>query len=1056
MTFNGNRTMEETGVDLASKNEYGYDAQGHLTTTTKDGKLDNERVYDQMGRAVFVKKLSYKDGNTNTTYDFKNTYDANGRLSYQVLQDAADGKITNVSNVYDKVGNLVESWRNKQDNPNIQYLYAYQLFGDALKQNTVTAFRSDNGGNPGVTESKYDFSGNLVKLHDRQKSENDREFINDAGGFVLLKSQNLSKATPDQLHNLVANGQVLGSYGSDLDAENPDTSSNYASKTGDTLQSIAASKTGESWKELFKPELMVWVNEDIDPDEEKVNMQDVAYRIDNTVKVTVAERQNMRLVEGQNIIIHAQNMSDKMRNFIDYQKIDQAHPGADTMAYRVMVGDSLRGIAQKIYGDADLWYVLADANGLFSDSDLRAGQVLNVPARVSGVHNNATTFKPYEPGAIIGDTSPYIPPPESGGNRCAVIGIIIAAVVAAVVITVLTAGAGAAIAGPGLSVAATVAVGVASGAVGGALGSAASQGILIAGGLQSSFSWKDVGIGALTGAITGGAMAWAGAAGNGAATGAKAGATAAEVAATTAANAARAASLSARIGAIALRSAGYAALNVVNDAITQGINMSANHDVKFSWQSMVAAGASGALSGAASGILSKTSSAWSQVAMSTLGDVAGSAISNTIKNDGGFDATQFAIDVTGNVVGGLAGGLSNHLVEKWHARNTPAAKEDIEMDVLGMPAVDEAKSSQYDKDIILRIGGSDEVITAANNLSNKNKGEVLDWTPGKPLPLNATDETRIYVVGHDEDFNKVGGGKALADFMRQDFGLNTQVKKVRLVGCNQEATAQEFAAASAGIARKVAARADREWVSEDGRKHVVTDEGYSLAKGAQKVFFEDGARQANDTKMSAAQLRQRGVMPLAEDERMYSLGKFGEDSSSSSSSSSSEEPPTPLNQFGMGALEGAQSTLNTFGNILRPSNWRSAGRQMGQVGDVALNYRRTTTSASNALELAAPLIDYRLSVANIAGDWSGSGAVIVGTSMIASFALRRPYLATRFATNLNQRLGEIPVFQNNGWPRARNFVLTRPLAVGTGAAIGTISFPRLVSRTKQFGSRNTP
>ena len=653
--FNGNRTMEETGVDLASKNEYGYDAQGHLTTTTKDGKLDNERVYDQLGRAVFVKKLSYKDGNTNTTYDFKNTYDANGRLSHQVLQDAADGKITNVSNVYDKAGNLVESWRNKQDNPNIQYLYVYQLFGDALKQNTVTAFRSDNGGNPGVTESKYDFSGNLVKLHDRQKSENDREFINDAGGFVLLKSQNLSKATPDQLHNLVANGQVLGSYGSDLDAENPDTSSNYATKTGDTLQSIAASKTGESWKELLKLDLMVWVNEDIDPDEEKVNMQDVAYRIDNTVKVKVEERQNMRLVEGQNIIIHAQNMSDKMRNFIDYQKIDQAHPGADTMAYRVMVGDSLRGIAQKIYGDADLWYVLADANGLFSDSDLRAGQVLNVPARVSGVHNNATSFKPYEPGAIIGDTSPYIPPPESGGNRCAVIGIIIAAVVAAVVITVLTAGAGAAIAGPGLSVAATVAVGVASGAVGGALGSAASQGILIAGGLQSSLSWKEVGIGALTGAISGGAMAWAGAAGTGASTGARAGANGAQIAANGAANAVRAASLSTRIGAVALRSAGYAALSVTNDAIGQGIRIASDSSVKFSWQSMVAAGVSGAMSGAMSKV---GNTAMTELFAGIAGDIGGSALGNVIVNNGGFDPTQFAIDATANVIGGGIGGLA--------------------------------------------------------------------------------------------------------------------------------------------------------------------------------------------------------------------------------------------------------------------------------------------------------------------------------------------------------------------------------------------------------------
>ena len=82
---------------------------------------------------------------------------------------------------------------------------------------------------------------------------------------------------------------------------------------------------------------------------------------------------------------------------------------------QVQSGDSLQGIAQRVYGNSSLWYVLAAANALAGDSELIAGTQLRVP-EVGVSKNDASSFKPYNPNEIVGSTSPglpYIPPASS-------------------------------------------------------------------------------------------------------------------------------------------------------------------------------------------------------------------------------------------------------------------------------------------------------------------------------------------------------------------------------------------------------------------------------------------------------------------------------------------------------------------------------------------------------------------------------------------------------------------------------------------------------------------
>jgi hypothetical protein len=190
--------------------------------------------------------------------------------------------------------------------------------------------------------------------------------------------------------------------------------------------------------------------------------------------------------------------------------------GYDAGGGKVVVQNetSLEQLAQRIYGTTQLWYVLADANGLNHDSELIEGASLNAPnVRVNT--NDANTFKPYNPGEAIGSTTPglpYIPPPPKNG--CAKIAMVIMIVVA-IVVTAVTYGAAAGAMSTMLSSAAavgaaaggvTVAGAMAAGFVAGVAGSIASQAIGSAMGV-TSFSWRQVAVDGITTAITMGAGA---------------------------------------------------------------------------------------------------------------------------------------------------------------------------------------------------------------------------------------------------------------------------------------------------------------------------------------------------------------------------------------------------------------------------------------------------------------------------------------------------------------------------------------------------------------------
>jgi hypothetical protein len=321
--------------------------------------------------------------------------------------------------------------------------------------------------------------------------------------------------------------------------------------------------------------------------------------------------------------------------------------------YTWLSGDTLHSVAQSLYGDANLWYVIADANGLAEDSvaQLSPGTVLRIPT-VTRSSNTASTYQPFDPSKIIGNTNPTAtapqppPPPRSSGGGCGVLGTLLVIVVA-VVATVVTAGAaavamGAVTSGTGLIAAGTAALtGGAMGAtlattagagwlaagaaaIGGAVGSIASQGVAIATGMQQDFSWNNVALGAL-GAAVGSAM------GGGAFKG-----------------------LSANEFVVASASA------ATGNAVTQGVAVATGLQDQFDWRAVATSAIAAPIARAISinigeeigKALDGNNGVFTRTALGIVNGVVSQTIRMNVYNKGKLDYASIASDAFGNALGG--------------------------------------------------------------------------------------------------------------------------------------------------------------------------------------------------------------------------------------------------------------------------------------------------------------------------------------------------------------------------------------------------------------------
>jgi hypothetical protein len=143
-----------------------------------------------------------------------------------------------------------------------------------------------------------------------------------------------------------------------------------------------------------------------------------------------------------------------------------------------------------------LWYKIAEANGLSGSQLLAAGTTLRIPAAVTNIHNNASTFQVHDINRAMGDLDPTAPKPQAAQqarhrNQCGMFGALFVTAFGVALSFILPPIAPAL--GP-----------VVSGALTAATANVLTQGFAVATGIQDKFNWKGVALGALGGGVAGG------------------------------------------------------------------------------------------------------------------------------------------------------------------------------------------------------------------------------------------------------------------------------------------------------------------------------------------------------------------------------------------------------------------------------------------------------------------------------------------------------------------------------------------------------------------------
>lgn len=612
-------TYAAKATDPGHREDYAYDGAGNLTTMVLDGVLRSRRTNDLAGRVTRYEEW-FKDGALSTQKD--RTWNKDNQLTVEVehrLTEGTEGrKWSDTTTAYtlmkdgtlSKVDSLTNSFNNF--NPSAQdpavvitrmiSNYAYEWW-DGAKQTSITLDPASTGYDPrrpqppGYSVFGYDFNGHLKTASDvNRTTPRTFEYWTNAEGQVLQRQE-------------LVGGQV-------------------DSQTGVV---VGASKSRDHRYFYFDGKRVGNVGND------GVEREDYAQQLARASAAESPDSKYRKFVPT--------NSADFDEN---YQPINASYPGPAPGSYTVRAGDTLEGIARALWGDAQLWYLLAEANGLDGQpsAPLVENTVLQVPSKVTNLHNTSNTFRPYDPGKAMGDTSPTLPDPlpapkgKDGG--CGGIGQIIMVVVA-VVATIWTAGTagayfGAAGAGTGglaggvgvLTSGSLSAATIGAVAVGGAAGSIASQAVGIAIGAQDSFSWKGVAMGAIGAGVSAGIGGWLQGGG---------------------------------LGEALANSGNWATAGrlAVSNVATQGLNIATGLQKGFDWRGVAAS--------AASGFVSASAGAWAQdagwnmagqrLASSMAGGlvsaaVRGGSISRALPGIIG-DAVGSAMTVGNQVAGDIAG-----------------------------------------------------------------------------------------------------------------------------------------------------------------------------------------------------------------------------------------------------------------------------------------------------------------------------------------------------------------------------------------------------------------
>jgi YD repeat-containing protein len=539
-------------IGIGQVTTYAYDAAGnHVRETTTQGGVvyqDNHLAYDTLGRLADLADSRYhlmfeydavgnrvreqvhyfNNNGTQIDHDFWYSYDQMNREKWVEAFKASDGTLSATQSQghfleYDKNGNRTSDFSfvsgqttsfdesgNAVTGPSQGFVTRHYSY-DAMNRLTVTTQDSMV-----LDDRVYDAASRAVRTGP------------DAGqGQAVIDALNGSAQI--ELEGYDANGRLVQQNVSDTNGAAKYNASfvydNMGNETSHTLNVFGQTSytnfyttTYQKFDGAYKVSTMSATSTVLEP-----GSTTQTYDVDgNLVSVTDATKaENNRtfvndvagkiLQKSQNgVVTHfliangevmgSSGDSTVQDNFSQsYDAIGQLNiPGKVPGSYTVMAGDTLQGIAQNEWGDSSLWYLIADANGLSGNADLKVGQRLVIPARVNGANNNYQVFRPYDSSRVVGDTTPNLnaPPAQGGGSSdgCGGFGFIIVLIVTIIV----------AIYAPYLlGVVETLGEVTLAGAVVGAVaGNLAGQLVGNVIGIQHGFDWKSLAVAVITAGVT--------------------------------------------------------------------------------------------------------------------------------------------------------------------------------------------------------------------------------------------------------------------------------------------------------------------------------------------------------------------------------------------------------------------------------------------------------------------------------------------------------------------------------------------------------------------------
>ena len=459
---------------------YGVDNWNAFDALNRQIQVNYQATYDQyhhvtgLSTGLTSHTLTYDaDGNRASDSHYGNTVvldhvqpQGNGVLSADVFRVGQAGVIVTDNYAYDALDRLDHSWR--AGPPGVQQVLdirGYDADGRTMMQGSGTNFWGDGLAdyqgsfykalNQGITDTSlqinYLYTVNQYDTHG-QVIYNRSQTTADPTSSVFYSVTDYSNQTTGstQTRGYDAAGDLMGdvatNYNSTNGVVNTQTTVNTLARYESYEVSTTSTKVGSSAPDVATTgyDYGGTIAAFTDPGQTTFNRSYVADLSGQVLSTTESTQVLRTLVIAGHVVAQygvgldalkpqntnlTANLTQRADFGFGFRQLSGVAGGSG--AYVVSAGDSLQGIAYAMYGDSGQWWLIAQANGLSGDSDLRVGQTLNIPSGTSGTHNSDSTYTPYDPNKILGDMSAHLPTPAK--ERCqtlsAIIGIVVAVIV---------------------------------------------------------------------------------------------------------------------------------------------------------------------------------------------------------------------------------------------------------------------------------------------------------------------------------------------------------------------------------------------------------------------------------------------------------------------------------------------------------------------------------------------------------------------------------------------------------------------------------------------------